>query len=254
MRGFDDKQALLFPGGDSVFRQPDPGRTDGNVMLPFRMDTHQVQRPERGRPRPRLEHRPPGRQRRRHEQVGRRQGRAHHGLLHPRGHPLPVRARRRVHPLRRATSVRMAGPTDPNRLYLWTGTAGPGKDGTTGPWTDNTPLHREPGRRLDDVRRAAGGAGVSWRVYHNPSLDERYGDYDDNALAVLQAVPRVRRATDPRYINAHDQVGPRPPSTSTARTARCRPSPGSSRPTCSANTRTPAPTTARTTSTRRCSR
>ncbi|KOG90874.1 hypothetical protein ADK38_06265, partial [Streptomyces varsoviensis] len=32
----------------------------------------------------------------------------------------------------------LAGPTDPNRLYLWSGTAGPGTDGTTGPFTDNS--------------------------------------------------------------------------------------------------------------------
>ncbi|MET8704693.1 alkaline phosphatase family protein, partial [Kitasatospora sp. NPDC004723] len=39
VRGFGDKQALQFPDGTDVFRQPDPRRSDGNVMLPYRMDT-----------------------------------------------------------------------------------------------------------------------------------------------------------------------------------------------------------------------
>ncbi|MER8187140.1 alkaline phosphatase family protein, partial [Kitasatospora sp. NPDC094015] len=39
VRGFGDKQALQFPDGTDVFRQPDPARTDGGAMLPYRMDT-----------------------------------------------------------------------------------------------------------------------------------------------------------------------------------------------------------------------
>ncbi|KJY31158.1 endonuclease/exonuclease/phosphatase family protein [Streptomyces sp. NRRL S-495] len=39
VRGFGDKQGLQFPDGTDVFRQPDPRRSDGNVMLPYRMDT-----------------------------------------------------------------------------------------------------------------------------------------------------------------------------------------------------------------------
>ncbi|MFJ9950861.1 alkaline phosphatase family protein, partial [Kitasatospora sp. NPDC091207] len=39
VRGFGDKQALRFPDGTDVFRQPDAGRADGGMMLPYRMDT-----------------------------------------------------------------------------------------------------------------------------------------------------------------------------------------------------------------------
>ncbi|MFF1872691.1 alkaline phosphatase family protein, partial [Kitasatospora herbaricolor] len=39
VRGFNDKQALQFPDGTDVFRQPDTARTDGAAMLPYRMDT-----------------------------------------------------------------------------------------------------------------------------------------------------------------------------------------------------------------------
>ncbi|KOG91927.1 hypothetical protein ADK38_00485, partial [Streptomyces varsoviensis] len=32
VRGFDDRQGLVFPDGSSVLRQPDPGRTDGGYL------------------------------------------------------------------------------------------------------------------------------------------------------------------------------------------------------------------------------
>src|SRR3954447_15369055 len=38
VRGFDDRQALVLPNGDPVFRQPHNGRDEG-YLLPFRMDT-----------------------------------------------------------------------------------------------------------------------------------------------------------------------------------------------------------------------
>src|SRR4051794_34295561 len=38
VRGFDDKQGVVFPNGNSVFQQPDGGRAEG-YSLPFRFDT-----------------------------------------------------------------------------------------------------------------------------------------------------------------------------------------------------------------------
>ncbi|MGW1551696.1 alkaline phosphatase family protein [Streptomyces sp. NPDC002346] len=39
VRGFDDRQTLTFPNGDSVLRQPALARPDGGYLLPYRMDS-----------------------------------------------------------------------------------------------------------------------------------------------------------------------------------------------------------------------
>jgi len=39
VRGFGDKQAFRFQSGNSIFQQPDPGRTDGGYLLPWRMNS-----------------------------------------------------------------------------------------------------------------------------------------------------------------------------------------------------------------------
>lgn len=101
----------------------------------------------------------------------------------------------------------LAGPTDPNRLYLWTGTSGPGRDGTTGPWIDNTPVTDNPVADWTTYAERLEQAGVSWRVYHNPSKDDRTGDYDDNALSYFKQFHNFP-PTDPRYINAMTKFDP----------------------------------------------
>ncbi|KQV03328.1 MULTISPECIES: phosphocholine-specific phospholipase C [unclassified Kitasatospora] len=200
VRGFDDKQALQFPDGGNVFRQPDAGRSDGGVMLPYRMDTSKYNAQNAG------------------------------GLPHDwaTGHQainngamnkwIPAKGERAMGYFTRADVpyqyaladaftlcdayfTSLAGPTDPNRLYLWTGTSGPGVDGTTGPWIDNTPVTDNPVADWTTYAERLQDAGVSWRVYHNPSKDERTGDYDDNALSYFKQFHNFP-ATDPRYINA----------------------------------------------------
>jgi phospholipase C len=65
------------------------------------------------------------------------------------------------------------GPTNPNRLYLWSGSIDP--NGTAGgPVTDNS----ETGYRWTTYPERLQAAGVSWKVYQNGS-----DNYDDNALA-----------------------------------------------------------------------
>src|SRR5579859_2843927 len=39
VRGFGDRSALKQRDGKDVFHQPDPLRTDGGYLLPFRVDT-----------------------------------------------------------------------------------------------------------------------------------------------------------------------------------------------------------------------
>ena len=65
------------------------------------------------------------------------------------------------------------GPTNPNRLYLWSGTIDP--DGRAGgPVIDNGPT----GFRWTTYPERLEAAGVDWKVYQNAS-----DNYDDNALA-----------------------------------------------------------------------
>ncbi len=63
------------------------------------------------------------------------------------------------------------GPTNPNRLYLWTGMIDPNGTGG-GPVIDNN----EPGFTWTTYPELLQAAGISWRVYQEPD------NYDDNAL------------------------------------------------------------------------
>jgi phospholipase C len=64
------------------------------------------------------------------------------------------------------------GPTNPNRLYLWTGMIDPNGTGG-GPITDNG----EPGFTWTTYPERLQSAGISWKVY------QEFDNYDDNALA-----------------------------------------------------------------------
>ncbi|MFD9128465.1 phosphocholine-specific phospholipase C [Kitasatospora sp. NPDC059571] len=206
VRGFADKQALQFPDGTDVFRQPDAGRSDGGVMLPFRMDTTTYNAQNAGG----LAHDwATG-----HQAIN---GGAMNKWIAAKGERTMGYFTRQDIPYQYALAdaftlcdayfCSMAGPTDPNRLYLWTGTAGPGRDGTTGPWIDNTPVTDNPVADWTTYAERLQAAGVSWRVYHNPSKDDRTGDYDDNALSYFKQFHNFP-ATDPRYVNAMTTFDP----------------------------------------------
>ncbi|MFI6051760.1 phosphocholine-specific phospholipase C [Streptomyces violascens] len=205
VRGFDDRQALTFPNGDSVFRQPDAGRSDG-FMLPFRMDTTKYNAQNAGG----LPHDwGTG-----HTAIN---GGAMNKWVAAKGERTMGYFTREDIPYQYALAdaftlcdgyfCSQAGPTDPNRLYLWTGTCGPGKDGTTGPWTDNTPVTDNPVADWTTYAERLEAAKVSWRVYHNPSKDDRYGDYDDNALSYFKQFHNFPKG-DPRYVNAMTKFDP----------------------------------------------
>ncbi|MEV7177932.1 phosphocholine-specific phospholipase C [Kitasatospora sp. NPDC093679] len=206
VRGFADKQALQFPDGTDVFRQPDAGRSDGGAMLPFRMDTTRYNAQNAGG----LAHDwATG-----HQAIN---GGAMNKWIAAKGERAMGYFTREDIPYQYALAdaftlcdayfCSMAGPTDPNRLYLWTGTAGPGRDGTTGPWIDNTPVTDNPVADWTTYAERLQTAGVSWRVYHNPSKDDRTGDYDDNALSYFKQFHNFP-ATDPRYVNAMTKWDP----------------------------------------------
>nr|WP_199067911.1 phospholipase C, phosphocholine-specific [Chromobacterium sp. ASV5] len=80
------------------------------------------------------------------------------------------------------------GPTNPNRLYLWSGTVNP-QGGQGGPVTDNSEL----GYSWTTYPERLQAAGVSWKVY------QVAGDnFDDNALAWFNQY-RKAKPGDPLY-------------------------------------------------------
>ncbi|GAB7126752.1 phospholipase C, phosphocholine-specific [Silvimonas sp. JCM 19000] len=81
------------------------------------------------------------------------------------------------------------GPTNPNRLYLMTGTIDPqGKNG--GPVIDNS----EKGYTWTTYAERLQAAGISWRVYQETD------NFDDNALAWFNSFKNAA-TTSPLYIN-----------------------------------------------------
>ncbi|GAA3049789.1 hypothetical protein GCM10020000_33020 [Streptomyces olivoverticillatus] len=200
VRGFDDRQGLVFPDGSSVLRQPDPARKDGGQLLPYRMDTTRFNAQNAdGLPHDWKSG---------HEAIN-------HGAMNQwvsaKGERCMGYFTREDIPYQYALAdaftladhyfCSMVGPTDPNRLYLWTGTPGPGTDGTTGPFTDNSVVTDNPVADWTTYAERLEKAGISWRVYHNPSKDDRYGDYDDNALSYFRQFHAFAK-DDPRYVNA----------------------------------------------------
>ncbi|MGW0959991.1 phosphocholine-specific phospholipase C [Streptomyces gelaticus] len=200
VRGFDDRQALTFPNGDSVFRQPALARPDGGFLLPYRMDSTKFDAQnaaglphdwESG-----------------HEAINNgamnrwtsAKGEQSMGYLTREDIPYQY-ALADAFTLCDAYFCSLAGPTSPNRLYLWTGTVGPGRDGTTGPWIDNTPLPESPVCDWTTYAERLSAAGITWRVYHTPGLDERHGNYEDNALEYFGQFHNFDE-DDPRHINA----------------------------------------------------
>ena len=137
-----------------------------------------------------------GRQRRRHGQVGRRQGRATPWGTSP-AQDIPFQyALADAFTICDGYHCSMNGPTDPNRLYLWSGTAGPGRDGTTGPVDRQHAGDREPGGRLDDLRRAAAERRRQLARLPQPRrLGRPQRRLRRQRAVVLQAVPRASRRT-----------------------------------------------------------
>jgi len=82
------------------------------------------------------------------------------------------------------------GPTNPNRLYAFTGTIDPGgKHG--GPVTDNS----EAGYRWTTYPERLQAAGITWRVYQDTS-----NNFDDNALAWFKQYQTADQSS-PLYQN-----------------------------------------------------
>ncbi len=189
VRGFDDKRALRLRNGRSVFHQPDALNRDG-YELPFHLDT----RRSSAACTPSLSHA---------WEVqhaawahGAMDGwiTAHRAADGATNGPLTMGYYRRqdapfYHALADAFTIcdgyhcSVMGPTDPNRLYMWTGMIDPaGRQG--GPVIDNPSA--TPSYTWTTYPERLQRAGISWRVY------QQKDNFGDNALALFkrfQAAP-----------------------------------------------------------------
>lgn len=197
VRGFGDKQALRFPGGSSVFAQPDVHRPGDRTLLPFRMDTSRYDAQEADD----LDHSWEG------THAAWNLG-AWNRWVATKGEETMGYFTRADVPWQYALAdaftlcdgyhCSIQGPTTPNRLFLWTGTIDPaGKAG--GPAISN-PDDYQPVYHWVTYPERLQKAGVSWQVYANDEIGEGdwLGDYGDNPLWLFQAYHDAQSSPDPK--------------------------------------------------------
>jgi phospholipase C len=195
VRGFDDKQALCYPDGTSIFAQPDADRAE-RTLLPFRMNTTQYDAQEADD----LDHSWEGT----HATWN---GGAWNRWVGVKGEETMGYFTRADVPWQYALSdaftlcdnyfCSIQGPTTPNRLFLWTGTNDPA--GTAGGPALSNPDDYLPVYDWTTYPQRLQRAGVSWQVYANTEIGEGdwLGDYGDNPLWLFQAYHDSMNATDP---------------------------------------------------------
>ena len=196
VRGYGDPQAIKLPNGNSVFQQPYPLTPDG-YLTPWRLDPAQsnpcnvvVDNGWASR----------------HKAfnggamdgfVGATSGTPNYFVMSyylPQDLPWHT-ALANAFTVCDGYFCSVLGPTNPNRLVMWTGTIDPnGKNG--GPDNDNQ-AYSNPNTRYTwkTYPERLQEAGVSWRVYHEAD------DFDDNALKYFAAYQDAKPG-QPLYDNA----------------------------------------------------
>jgi len=174
VRGFADPAAIRLPDGSPVFRQPYPGHAQG-YLAPFRYDT----RTTSAQATPGTDHSWPTQ----HQAWN-------NGTMDqwvPAKGPFTMGyftqadisfqwALAQAFTVCDAYHCSVFGPTNPNRLYMWTGMIDPGGAGG-GPVTGDSPAYDNVTLSWTTYPERLQRAGVSWQVYQEED------NYDDNALA-----------------------------------------------------------------------
>ncbi|MDB5481853.1 MAG: putative phospholipase c precursor protein [Caulobacteraceae bacterium] len=207
VRGFGDPRPVTLPSGRPVWFQPDPQNPGGHV-LPFRLDGAATSAQVMGS----LDHSWKGSHERwkRHDAWVEAKSRLTMGYFTRADLPFYY-ALADAFTVCDAYYCSIFGPTNPNRMFLFTGTNGL-TVGESGPnAVDNPP--EEPNQTADmahDSPAYAGfgwtsyaerlqAAGVSWKVY------QEYDNYSDNPLAFCRAFRGVSRDS-PLYQRGRDWV------------------------------------------------
>ncbi len=174
VRGFTDPTAIKLASGRSVFHQPDPSHQQG-YLLPFRYDTGKTSAQAT-----------PGTD---HSWETQHQAWNHGKMdqwIAAKGEFTMGYFGREDIPFHWALAdafticdnyhCSVFGPTNPNRLYMWTGMIDPaGQHG--GPVIDNTPAFDNVILSWTTYPERLQAAGISWQVYQEED------SFDDNALA-----------------------------------------------------------------------
>ncbi|WP_386069912.1 phosphocholine-specific phospholipase C [Tahibacter sp. UC22_41] len=202
VRGFDDPRTIRLPGGTSVWQQP---RADGGEVMPFRLDTQLSS----AQCMDDIDHSWKGNHARwkNFDHWAREKGPMCMG--HFTRADLPF-----YYALADAFTVCDAwfcsvhGPTNPNRMHLFTGTSGlgvnrPGNHAVNnvddGNWTADMTRDNAAFNAFDWTTYAERleQAGVSWKVY------QEYDNYGDNSLAYFRSFRGIA-TNSPLYRRGRD--------------------------------------------------
>ncbi|MBL7490235.1 MULTISPECIES: phosphocholine-specific phospholipase C [unclassified Frankia] len=179
VRGFGDKQAFRFQSGNTIFQQPDTGRSDGGYLLPWRMNSATMNAMNAGD----LDHSWTGDHSARNSGLWNKwvsaKGEQSMGYLTRADLPFNY-ALADAFTICDGYHQAIMGPTSPNRMYFWTGTS---SGATTNP-ADYTVKFTNVKTYPEQLT----AAGISWQVYTNHEVgdgsgaDGWVGDYGDNPL------------------------------------------------------------------------
>jgi phospholipase C len=186
VRGFSDPAAIRLPDGNPVFRQPHPGHAQG-YLTPFRYDT----RTTSAQATPGTDHSWPTQHlawnNGKMDQWVQAKGPYTMGYFTQADIPFQW-ALARAFTLCDNYHCSVFGPTNPNRLYMWTGMIDPKGTGG-GPVTDDSPAFDNVILSWTTYPERLQRAGVSWQVYQEED------NFDDNALAWFKQFARAPAAS-----------------------------------------------------------
>jgi phospholipase C len=170
VRGFQDPTAITLPTGNSVFYQPDAGHADG-YLTPFHYDTKTTA----AQVAPSLDHGWATQHQAWNSGVMDQwvPAKGEYTMGYYQEEDIPFHwALAKAFTLCDNYHCSVFGPTDPNRLYMWTGMIDPNGTGG-GPVISNA---ESPPYTWTSYPERLQAAGISWQVYQEED------NYDDNAL------------------------------------------------------------------------
>jgi phospholipase C len=174
VRGFRDPTAITLPTGNPVFYQPDPSHAQG-YLLPFYYDPSRTS----AQATPGTDHSWPTQHQAwdngKMDQWIAAKGPYTMGYFKQQDIPFHW-ALAEAFTICDNYHCSVFGPTNPNRLYMWTGMIDPNGTGG-GPIIDNSPAFNNIILSWTTYPERLEAAGISWKIYQEED------NYDDNALA-----------------------------------------------------------------------
>jgi phospholipase C len=179
VRGFSDPTAITLPNGNPVFYQPDPSHAQG-YLAPFHYDTKSTS----AQATPDTDHgwatQHQAWDNGQMDQWVPAKGPYTMGYFTQADIPFHW-ALAQAFTLCDNYHCSVFGPTNPNRLYMWTGMIDPNGTGG-GPIISNTPAYNNVILSWTTYPERLQQAGISWQVYQEED------NYDDNALAWFKQI------------------------------------------------------------------